>query len=140
MGSIAALPEECVPLTMKKGEPSVDCEAYLIEARSIGGFSGSPVFVRETVYIPGQAGGERHVDVQACGAFFFLGLIHGHWRAGQDEVDETNMVQSDLPVNVGIAAVVPARKIWEILYQPKLVLERREQDMETKMANAPVPD
>lgn len=42
MGNIAMMPQERVPTRM--GE----IEAYLIEARSIAGLSGSPAFVRET--------------------------------------------------------------------------------------------
>jgi hypothetical protein len=40
VGNIAAMPDE--PVKTQRGE----MEAYLIEARSLGGLSGSPVFVR----------------------------------------------------------------------------------------------
>lgn len=41
-----------------------DIEVYLIEARSIGGVSGSPVFVRESF--------------PRAGKHYLLGLMHGH--------------------------------------------------------------
>ena len=46
-GTVAMMPDEPIPF----GDSFID--AYLIESRSIGGLSGSPVFVRETVTIAG---------------------------------------------------------------------------------------
>lgn len=88
-----------------------DMEAYLIEARSIGGLSGSPVFV----YLP-------RVRVRGNGlgmggrAFYWLGLMHGHWDLPvlkEDMVVEDNV--SKEAVNMGIGIVVPASKILEII-------------------------
>ncbi len=50
-GTVAMMPDEPIPF----GDTFID--AYLIESRSIGGLSGSPVFVRETITI--QVGLER---------------------------------------------------------------------------------
>lgn len=105
-GNIAAMPEEPIA-TRWFG----DMEAYLIEARSIGGLSGSPVFV----YLPG-------VRVRGNGlgmggrAFYWLGLMHGHWDLPvlkEDMVVEDNI--SKEAVNMGIGIVVPASKILEII-------------------------
>jgi len=59
MGSIAMMPAEKVPSRLG----SID--GYLIEVRSIGGLSGSPVFVEES-----------HFRTQR--RFYLMGLIHGH--------------------------------------------------------------
>jgi hypothetical protein len=61
VGNIAMNPDERIKTSM--GE----MEAYLIEARSIGGLSGSPVFVIEDA--PPK-------DYR----IHLLGLIHGHWH------------------------------------------------------------
>ena len=71
VGNIAAMPEE--PVQLRDGSMM---DAYLVEARSIGGLSGSPVFV--------HLGFTRHVEGRvACAlrgpSFFLLGLMHGHW-------------------------------------------------------------
>lgn len=76
VGNIVAMPEEQI----KTGTGPQ--EAYLIELLSIGGLSGSPVFL----YLGGlrrefQADGEIKVTAYA-GAIHMLGLLHGHWDLG----------------------------------------------------------
>jgi len=64
VGNIAAMPEEKVDSAIGP------LDAYLIEARSIGGLSGSPVFVK---FSPVR---ERpNWNRSMC----LIGLIHGHW-------------------------------------------------------------
>ena len=113
-GNVAMLPDEPVPTSVGP------MEAYLIEARSIGGLSGSPVFVRQ----PAQVG---------LGKTFFLGLIHGHWDI--PPVNRNDLTTIDTTgtgaVNMGIAIVVPAKKISEILSQPDLVAEIERLKAET---------
>lgn len=106
VGNIAAMPEE--PVTTRLfGE----IEAYLIEARSIGGLSGSPVFV----YLPGMRVIGNTVEMKGR-TFYWLGLMHGHWDLPvlkEDIVVEDNV--SKEAVNMGIGIVVPASKILEII-------------------------
>jgi len=66
-GNIAMMPDEPIP-TGSFGE----MEAYLIEARSIGGLSGSPVVLLKPVYLLDDA--KKVVTAQ----MYLLGLIHGH--------------------------------------------------------------
>lgn len=54
-------------------------DVYLVEARSIGGLSGSPVFVRETVYAQTKTHDGRDVVMHGLGEFYLLGVMHGHW-------------------------------------------------------------
>jgi hypothetical protein len=122
----------------------VKSEFHLIEARSIGGLSGSPVFVRSSVpvKVPLQrlAGGVPVNDVvnehwcAMTGPVLFLGLVHGHWEIPAEEKNEI-YPQDDITkkkdvVNVGLAVVVPAKKILEVLYHPELVRQRHEYDEE----------
>jgi len=108
-GNIAMIPDESIPTSMG------DIEAYLIEARSIGGISGSPAFVRETTDL-------------GSGSFYFLGLMHGHWDIPTKKRSFVEDMYSAGTVNVGIAIVVPAKKILEVLNQPQLVEQRRAED------------
>ncbi len=57
-GNIAMMSKEKIP-GIRIGEWRGEAEVYLIEARSLGGFSGSPVFVRGTVHIPFNTDAER---------------------------------------------------------------------------------
>ena len=124
IGNIAMMPGEPVP-TKEYG----DIEAYLIEARSIGGLSGSPVFVRETVSL-------------GIGSFHLLGLMHGHWDIPPQS--RNDLIQSDgdryAAVNMGIAIVVPAKKVLEVLNQPQLVDARRAREEEVRKQTMPTLD
>ena len=101
IGNLAALREEPV-FTPSFGA----MDAYLIEARSIGGLSGSPVFV--------NLGNMRTLDgmqvISGGGPkFFLLGLIHGHFDAVAlvGDAAEQDSTLAAKAVNAGIAIVVP---------------------------------
>lgn len=121
MGNIAMMPEELVPTSLG------DIEAYLIEARSIGGLSGSPAFVRETVGL-------------GLGSFYLLGLMHGHWDIPIDTKSDIEDIDSIAPINVGIAIVIPAKKILEVLNQPSLIEVRRQGDEKRRKETMPTLD
>lgn len=115
-GNIAMMPRDRLPI---KGFGQM--EAYLAEGRSIGGLSGSPVFVRNTVKTPVQSvKGSSHL--YGLGDGHLLGLIHGHWDLPvsfpPDEQAEA--------VNMGVSIVVPAKKILEVLYHPQLSAMRKD--------------
>ena len=95
-------------------------EAYLIEGRSIGGLSGSPVFVRETLNL--QIG-KSPEEVRLCsvlGDFYLLGLLSGHWNVA------TNSKTGNQDLNTGISIVVPAEKIMGALFSEELSTARSE--------------
>jgi hypothetical protein len=106
-GHIAAMPEEPVRISYHGDLVSID--AYLVEATSIGGVSGSPVFVRP----------------DNSNETYLLGLVHGHWNGslGSTSIDTSptglGKVQNaqflSESVNTGIAIVVPAKYIESVL-------------------------
>jgi hypothetical protein len=111
IGNIAAMPEEKVQSRIG------DIEAYLIEARSIGGLSGSPVFVHlgATRIIDGKVMLAQNTD---HGIFFLLGVMQGHWDSNSlltvDELSIEDSRQQER-VNMGIAVVTPIQKVMDIL-------------------------
>jgi hypothetical protein len=125
IGNLAMMPGERIPF----GGKLID--AYLVESRSIGGLSGSPVFVRATVQVdaglkfkPGFAlnavnsptpniEGIERLFLSGVGRIYFLGSMIGHWEAQTPTLSET--------VNMGVSLVVPAHKILEIIRQPELI-------------------
>lgn len=110
VGNIAAMPEE--PIASRFFG---NMDAYLIEARSIGGLSGSPVFVNLS-----NIRSFKNKTQLRNQSFYWLGLMHGHWDFplidSQDIVVEDSI--SKEVVNMGIGIVVPAPKILEIINQP----------------------
>ena len=130
-GNIASMPEERVE-TKKFG----GIEAYLIEARSIGGLSGSPVFVyldnmRTGTILLGGGDSSRGFGGRT---FFLLGVMHGHWDRGESEFDDVTEDVDGGKINMGIGIVIPATKIVEIINQPKL-LEKRKTVMNERKKN-----
>lgn len=134
-------------------------EAHLIEARSIGGLSGSPAFVRQTISIgfahprefdehelyrkmePGEMPSpEFPMFITGIGPFFLLGLMHGHWDIPVSQKNEVVLIAEDHSgqVNMGIALVVPATKILEVINQPELA-EMRKENHERQKGKGPKP-
>ncbi len=115
-GNIAAVPEE--PIATKLFG---NIRAYLLEARSIGGLSGSPVFVHTDRERRTSVGNRKH-------NFYLLGLIHGHFDVPEVTVDiEDSAGSRSGNINVGISIAVPADSILQVLDQPEVV-QAREAD------------
>jgi hypothetical protein len=109
-------------LAMMRGEPvhAGHCgytDAYLVEARSIAGLSGSPVFIHWQ--LPFQPGATQ---------FRLLGLMNGHFDI--TNLNEDTVVDSESQVsggiNTGIGVVIPVEKILETLDQPELAELRKK--------------
>jgi hypothetical protein len=122
IGNLAMMNEEPVKTTY--------CgyiDAYLVEARSIGGLSGSPVFA----HLPAirTIDGKTHLQPeQKAFQLYLLGLVHGHFDIDnlnadvvlEDERDATSGIHS------GIGVVIPVEKIIETILQQDLVVIRQK--------------
>jgi hypothetical protein len=125
-GNLAMMPKDKLPVS-GFGE----MEAYLAEGRSIGGLSGSPVFVRNTVKMLMQTADRKPAYMAGLGGAHLLGLVHGHWDLPVS-FSETQKLEA---VNMGVSIIVPAEKILGTLYHPELVAMR-----EHHWKNPPNPD
>jgi len=98
LGNIAAMPIEKVTTTIGM------MDAYLIEVRSVGGLSGSPVFA-----------------ITKSNNLLLLGLIHGHFDQNRSRNDsslqDADTYFSEERINSGIAIVVPGDSIRETIQQ-----------------------
>jgi hypothetical protein len=130
-GNIAMMPKDKLP-SKDLGE----MEAYLAEGRSIGGLSGSPVFVRNTVNMPVQTGKGKLTGISGLGDLHLLGLMHGHWEVPPSfsEIEQAEAV------NMGVSIIVPAKKILETLHHPELVKLRKEHYEKQKRDDLPTVD
>ncbi|MDP8983184.1 MAG: hypothetical protein M3O35_21625 [Acidobacteriota bacterium] len=134
-GNIALIPS---------GEIQVEssfADVYLVEAHSLGGMSGSPVFVRETVRIAPYTSDDTPSVAFGIGRLYLMGLMHGHWDINEADINKPSFVH-DRPrgVNMGIAVVVPASKILDIVNRPELVASRARADARISEAISPGPD
>jgi hypothetical protein len=129
-GNIAMMPRDRIPV---KGFGEM--EAYLAESRSIGGLSGSPVFVRNTVKMPVQ-NTKGVSQLYGLGDGHLLGLVHGHW----DLPVSFSAAEQAEAVNMGVSIVVPAKKILEVLYHPELTAMRKQHYEKEKNSNSTTAD
>jgi hypothetical protein len=122
-GNIAMLPHEQIQTDMGFAD------VHLVEARSIGGLSGSPVFVR-TSAASGDVGSIQGVKL--------LGLMQGHWDIRESEMNKASITHDrKRGVNMGISIVVPASKILETINSPSLVEWRMEAEKSILRERAP---
>jgi len=125
-GNVAMMPSEKIKQKTPWAKTEIGlADAYLIEVRSIGGLSGSPVFIRRI--FPKD-------KLEWRTEYYFLGLVHGHWDISQSATG----IQEN--INVGLAHIVPAHKILETLNQPALLDERRKADDQEMARGTAVPD
>jgi len=127
-GNIAAMPVET--LTDKKGQ---EYHAYLVEVRSIGGLSGSPVFA----YLgPSRINPPKgNIDLGHW-FIFLLGVIRGHWSQPKPKHKINALADDAENVNMGIAVVTPATELEAIIYGDFLTKGRARRDQELILESA----
>jgi Trypsin-like peptidase domain len=123
-GTLAAWNQERVPVRMPDGTV-LEYTAHLIDSRSYSGFSGSPCFVQFPIG-PGIGGiGRPHEETE------LLGLVASHFDFTENakltgELSEMGKV--DIPVHLGVAVVMPAESIEELLDREDVVADRKERE------------
>lgn len=116
-GNISAMPAE--PVSTQHGK----IEAYLIESRSVGGLSGSPVFVDPGLFRISDDGNARRWRDTGDPGGYLLGVMHGHWDAPKEvaEVEASEALEVDYfgvskeYINMGIAVVTPIDKVLKLI-------------------------
>ena len=114
-------------------------DAHLIEARSVAGLSGSPVFLQLS---PVRAV-EGNIQVLQGRQWYLFGLMHGHFdikNLNEDVVADSDVGEAVGSVHTGIGVVVPVEKIVETIVQPELSEERRKAAMKHREENGAVAD
>lgn len=88
--------------------------AFLVESRSMGGFSGSPVFVTPGLF---RFDEEGKIKIRPTfGQSFLTGVISGHWDAPED-VQIMGGLAERTSLNMGVAKVTPMEKVFPLIEQ-----------------------
>ncbi|MHB8492130.1 MAG: hypothetical protein ACYDA6_07975, partial [Solirubrobacteraceae bacterium] len=125
-GNLAMLPE----LIWQEGR-SFEQESFLVDMRSVPGFSGSQV----VVYFPesgsrGVAKPEGGIPVEGwsvkIGCAWLLGINWGHLPAVDNLLDDDGKKIGRVRLPTGMVGVVPAWKLGELLNEPTKVKPERE--------------
>jgi len=127
-GIIAAMPDE--PLEVEIDGKKRRFNAYIVEVRSIGGLSGSPVFVMKEKmdydyeFTRGQIPTSEYM-------FFLLGMVRGHWDY-RKQYSLRGVTDKELDqVNMGMAYVTPIQDVIDVLYGENMREQRKKDDKET---------
>lgn len=136
-GIIASMPDE--PFMDEPGELY---DAYLVEMRSIGGLSGSPVFVFMDAL---RAIPDRRMEYDFNNLEWrlaLIGVIRGHWELQrQDAVSDNAGASQEASeidrLNTGIAQVTPIQEVLAILNREELVKERQRIEEEALRRQKP---
>lgn len=109
-GMIAAMPIEKVQALV--GGKIEEIDAYLLETRSMGGLSGSPVFA----YLGHE---RRSGGLNLSRRYHLLGVMQGHYDdlddATVDGVDKLPDIRERKRINKGIGIAIPAQKIKDMI-------------------------
>ena len=129
-GSIALIPDEPVPLEYEVGKRRISTNQHLvlIDATSIPGASGSPVFLWPGPRLKSNAfaiGGTQP---------WLLGVMHGFYPALPREIVgiETTKLVPGFSENSGIAIIFPSWRLLEIFQRDDLVKRIQDLTRETK--------
>ena len=124
-GAIAMMPgDELVPTIDKATNKRTLVEAYLVEAQSLDGLSGSPVFARRMVRHEVSVRGQP-VQTHLSAEVGLLGVWQAAWSLPPDDVIAGNLPKGVL-VPVGVGLVTPIQKLVDVLEMPTAVKNRDE--------------
>lgn len=142
LGNIAALPENSVRLRLgsHEGAQTVDEVVTLLEVRSIGGLSGSPVFVHLPFWRDLEEGGllvGTGSKASSGGENWLLGVMHGFYPVGQNDPDGVSAGNEDL--NTGIAVITRVDRLMDLINHPSQVLLRETLKKQFEERGMPKP-
>lgn len=145
LSGIAAIPREPIPLGEYGEHPMM-----IIEPRSFGGLSGSPVFGilrgyenmkigEESLRKAQRRGIDTKVELTWEEQYYLLGIIHGHW-----DVPVWTVTMLDImglrKVNQGMSLATPIVALQALLDEERFREERERRREILRNANLPTPD
>jgi len=120
-GHLAAMANEL----MTDNNTGFEYNAFLGDILSIGGLSGSPVFVElEPVSADYK---KRAITFERKG--FLLGLVRGHWDRKQK--NENSLIEEFENVNIGVTIITPISEVLSVLFSERFSKNRNKVDRET---------
>ena len=125
-GHIAVLPDksERVPIRNRVTKELDLAEVYLVEAQTLDGLSGSPVFLHESVEIGVP---ERGVARRVFGNVRLLGVYGGSWDGEPGVVLAADRdFRGNVRVPVGVGIVTPIEKVIELIRSDGMKKGREE--------------
>ena len=112
-GKIALMSDEKIEWKQNNQNASKFLDLYLLECQAYGGNSGSPVFFQlNPFFLPDQ------LTIEGRPQIYLGGIIMGHFNL--DEILHDRLSRQ----NMGITAVTPADKLYDVLFGKKAIHDR----------------
>jgi hypothetical protein len=121
-----------------KEERVIEVHGYLVEANTLPGTSGAPVFIRRSVELSKAAHGT--VRTWAHGTVWLLGVWQGSWHGDPNRLINLPASADRLVTPIGMGVVVPTTKLIEVFEQEKLVNKRAAEKAEHDRPRAVTPE
>lgn len=135
-GNLSMMPDE--PLYNE--DRGINQESFIVETRSLSGYSGSPVLVYDVPWFPRPGRRVRPSEIWT----YLLGIDWCHISRFSKvlESDKKTHVSEKTYVetNSGMAGVVPAWKIMELINMEESMIEKEERKEKEEHPDAPVLD
>lgn len=117
-GIVSAMPGE----PLEEPASGLEYHAYLVEIRSIGGLSGSPV------YVVFRLGRYHHGTFEETRQqIYLMGLVRGHWNKKSEEFADFGDSEAE-QLNTGIAIVTPIQKAVDVIMNTEELVKQRKDD------------
>jgi hypothetical protein len=112
-----------MPVMVRHPRFKKDVESYLVEGRSRGGFSGSPVvaMLKGPIVDTGHSRSVIHLGLDQ----FLLGIDWSHMTEWQEARVRGTAAELMVDLNAGIMCVAPAWRIADILMRDEFVAQRQ---------------
>jgi len=142
-GNISALADhtERIPLKDRSTGKLTQVEGHLVEAQTLEGLSGSPVFIRRFIGMP-FIKGARDESAIAYGEVDLLGMYQGAWDAEPGIILEAdrNLQGKNMRIPLGMGIVVPGDKIMDVIEGKKFSDQRVKEAEEERLKKAATTD
>jgi len=129
--------QENICVDLNQGH-TVNAKVYLVESRSWGGESGSPVFVYEEHNLFFDSDHAPVAHTQTVGHAHLMGIMHGHYEREIDVTSKRKKI-GNADVNTGIAIVMPVSELRDLLNDARLVEDRERRTLENEERMRPKP-
>lgn len=132
-GNIAVLPDsiERIPIRDRTTNEIVEAEVYLVEAQTLDGLSGSPVFLHEIIdlqQINLELRPQVYTHPKAIGIVKLLGIYTGSWdgEPGKILAADRNF-HGKTRVPIGMGTVVPIDKVGELIRNHPIMKKKNKE-------------
>jgi hypothetical protein len=140
VGHIAQMPLE--PIQSEDNGASYDQESFLADIKSIGGYSGSPVFwdIHAAPYFQANSRVQLANTMNERLRIYLLGVDWAHIRDWEQVCSSNGQPLSlghQVELNTGIAAIIPAWKLADLLDNHPMLKKERDDAEESYFKSKP---